>query len=467
MPTAARACSSPDASACCSSCTTRRSASCAMRCYGPTRSTARAHRREPRAPDPRRGTARSRPRGHAAEARRPPAGLIRVAPATAVIAADDGHRVPLVVARDHHGRPMMTDHDAKQATHERICPNCIRCPSARSRKPLEWGRKSGIPSGAADEGLTPRALRSRGAHGSHHGRFERHRPGRRARTAAARRLAADPRGAPRGTRAAAAAELSATALRCDVTETATSPALVAAAQAAGGCDLLVHSAAPRPAPAVLEAGPRRLPQSFEVNYIGLVRVATAFWPLLEASRGRLVPVVSVAGIGRPRALGAVRGRQERGALVGALLRRRCARARRRRHDRQPRPGADARLPAGRAAAQPLGPAAHGRRRALCGAPAGSRRPPCAEVPYRSGGASPRRAGSGAGLTARVAARAWRAHPRVAPRPRPHEPARRARHRRQLGHRPRHRPPPARARLPGRAHRARPRSPRPARPASSA
>ena len=35
--------------------------------------------------------------------------------------------------------------------------------------------------------------------------------------------------------------------------------------------------------------------AFEANYIGLVRVATAFWPLLEASRGRLVPVVSVAG----------------------------------------------------------------------------------------------------------------------------------------------------------------------------
>jgi short-subunit dehydrogenase len=34
---------------------------------------------------------------------------------------------------------------------------------------------------------------------------------------------------------------------------------------------------------------------FELNYIGLVRVATAFWPLLERSRGRFVPVVSIAG----------------------------------------------------------------------------------------------------------------------------------------------------------------------------
>ena len=40
---------------------------------------------------------------------------------------------------------------------------------------------------------------------------------------------------------------------------------------------------------------RRYRRSFEINYISLVRVATAFWPLLEASRGRLVPVISVAG----------------------------------------------------------------------------------------------------------------------------------------------------------------------------
>ena len=95
--------------------------------------------------------------------------------------------------------------------------------------------------------------------------------------------------------AAAAAELSATAVRCDVTEDGDVAGLVAAAQAAGGCDLLVHSAGAPARAGVLDAGLDVYRRSFEVNYIALVRVATAFWPLLEASRGRLVPVVSVAG----------------------------------------------------------------------------------------------------------------------------------------------------------------------------
>lgn len=95
--------------------------------------------------------------------------------------------------------------------------------------------------------------------------------------------------------AAAAAELGATAVRCDVTEDDDVAALVAAAQAAGGCDLLVHSAGAPARAGVLDADLATYRRSFEVNYIALVRVATLFWPLLEESRGRLVPVVSVAG----------------------------------------------------------------------------------------------------------------------------------------------------------------------------
>ncbi len=95
--------------------------------------------------------------------------------------------------------------------------------------------------------------------------------------------------------AEAAAELSATAVRCDVTEDGDVEALVAAARAAGGCDLLVHSAGAPARVGVLDADLAAYRRSFEVNYISLVRVATSFWPLLEASRGRLVPVISVAG----------------------------------------------------------------------------------------------------------------------------------------------------------------------------
>jgi uncharacterized protein len=94
---------------------------------------------------------------------------------------------------------------------------------------------------------------------------------------------------------ASAAELSATAVRCDVTSAADVAELVAAAEAAGGCDLLVHAAGAPARTQVLEAELAAYRAAFEVNYIGLVRVATAFWPLLAASRGRLVPVVSVAG----------------------------------------------------------------------------------------------------------------------------------------------------------------------------
>jgi short-subunit dehydrogenase len=95
--------------------------------------------------------------------------------------------------------------------------------------------------------------------------------------------------------ATAAAEVSATAVGCDVTRDADVTALVAAAQAAGGCDLLVHAAGAPARAGVLEADLPVYRAALEVNYVGLVRVATAFWPLLEASRGRLVPVVSVAG----------------------------------------------------------------------------------------------------------------------------------------------------------------------------
>jgi short-subunit dehydrogenase len=98
-----------------------------------------------------------------------------------------------------------------------------------------------------------------------------------------------------GPLADAAAELGALAVQCDVTDDASVAALIAAAQAAGGCDLLVHAAGAPARAGVLEAELAVYRSAFETNYIALVRVATAFWPLLEAGRGRLVPVVSVAG----------------------------------------------------------------------------------------------------------------------------------------------------------------------------
>jgi short-subunit dehydrogenase len=95
--------------------------------------------------------------------------------------------------------------------------------------------------------------------------------------------------------AAAAGELGATAVACDVTSDDDVAALVVAARSAGGCDLLVHSAGAPARRNVLEADLDVYRRSFAVNYLALVRVATAFWPLLEERRGRLVPVVSVAG----------------------------------------------------------------------------------------------------------------------------------------------------------------------------
>ena len=70
---------------------------------------------------------------------------------------------------------------------------------------------------------------------------------------------------------------------------------MSAARAAGGCDLLVHSAGAPARANVLQADLALYRSAIETHYVGLVRVATAFWPLLEESRGRLVPVVSVAG----------------------------------------------------------------------------------------------------------------------------------------------------------------------------
>jgi uncharacterized protein len=94
---------------------------------------------------------------------------------------------------------------------------------------------------------------------------------------------------------AAAAELGAQAVRCDVTNDADVVALLAAARDAGGCDLLVHAAGAPARKGVRDAELATYRMSFEVNYLSLVRVATAFWPLLQERRGRLVPVVSVAG----------------------------------------------------------------------------------------------------------------------------------------------------------------------------
>ena len=95
--------------------------------------------------------------------------------------------------------------------------------------------------------------------------------------------------------AVAAAELGAVAVRCDVTDDADVAGLVAEAADLGGCDLLVHAAGAPARAHVLEAELATYRAAIEVNYIGLVRVGTAFWPLLETARGRFVPVVSIAG----------------------------------------------------------------------------------------------------------------------------------------------------------------------------
>jgi short-subunit dehydrogenase len=95
--------------------------------------------------------------------------------------------------------------------------------------------------------------------------------------------------------AVAAAELGAVAVRCDVTVDADVAGLVAEAADLGGCDLLVHAAGAPARARVLEAELASYRAALEVNYIGLVRVGTAFWPLLETARGRFVPVISIAG----------------------------------------------------------------------------------------------------------------------------------------------------------------------------
>ena len=103
-PTAARACSpAATRAACCSSCTTCRSASCATPCCapirsaGPVRTVANLERLSV-------GEAQlgGRARRHAAQARAAFRRSDSGASATAVLAADDGHRMPVVVARDHH-----------------------------------------------------------------------------------------------------------------------------------------------------------------------------------------------------------------------------------------------------------------------------------------------------------------------------------------------------------------------------
>lgn len=94
---------------------------------------------------------------------------------------------------------------------------------------------------------------------------------------------------------AAAEELGATAVRCDVTDDDDVAGLTEVAGASGGCDLLVHAAGGPARKGVLDADLATYRAAFELNYLGLVRTATVFWPLLEASRGRLVPVLSVAG----------------------------------------------------------------------------------------------------------------------------------------------------------------------------
>ena len=257
----------------------------------------------------------------------------------------------------------------------------------------------------------------RGADGGHHGRFERHRARRRARACAARAAGRScSRRAAQEPLAAAAAELSATAVRCDVTEDADVAALVAAAREAGGCDLLVHAAGASARKGVLDADLATYRASFEVNYIGLVRVATAFWPLLEAA-----PRPARAGRVRRRhrragPLGPVRLGQERGALVGALLRRRRARARRGGHDRQP--GARCTTPGfpqdqllrSRWGSLLVVDAERCAERLLAAA---DRRAPEVYVPqwWRVAAALQ---GAAPGLMARVAERAWRRDPRLAP-----------------------------------------------------
>ena len=216
--------------------------------------------------------------------------------------------------------------------------------------------------------------------------------------------------------AAAAGELSATAVRCDVTDDADVAALVDAARGAGGCDLLVHAAGAPARKGVLDADLATYRASFEVNYIALVRVATAFWPLLEASRGRLVPVVSVAGT-----VALAPSAPYAAAKSAALSWARSYGAAAREHGVavtivNPGPVDDARLPAGASCSAADGASSWSS--TLSAVRSDCSRPPTGGRPRstsRSGGAPlPALQGAAPGLMARVAERAWRRDPRLAP-----------------------------------------------------
>ena len=92
-----------------------------------------------------------------------------------------------------------------------------------------------------------------------------------------------------------AARLGGEAVVCDVTLDADVARLVEAARAQGGCDLLVQCAGIPGRSDILSADLDVYRRVMETNYVGLVRVGTAFWPQLLERQGRLVNVVSVAG----------------------------------------------------------------------------------------------------------------------------------------------------------------------------
>jgi short-subunit dehydrogenase len=96
---------------------------------------------------------------------------------------------------------------------------------------------------------------------------------------------------------AAARELGAAAVVCDVARDEDALQLAAAAQEAGGCSLLVQCAGRGSGGRgeLLEADVELYRELLETNALGLVRVARAHWQQLAASRGRIANVVSVAG----------------------------------------------------------------------------------------------------------------------------------------------------------------------------